>query len=505
MSAKIRALLVEDNPNDAILVAHEVKAVADVDVAINRNAVLEMLAGPWDVALVDLDLNGMNGTEAIALVKEKHPALPIIIVTGSVSPRQADAACSAGASRFFMKQMDGVPGLARAVVQVHAEAKLRVEEERLRMQAIRDQRLEQLGDHAAGIVHDFNGVLSVVMMGTDQLRTRINPMDERILDTMMSAAKRGAEMTAQVLTFARGSNGSQFKPISAEYLLTEVGRFVRTTFPPTIHVRTETALGTSAVQGDATQLVQVLLNLATNARDAMPKGGTLEIKAQNVAHTLGLDGPCVVISVVDTGEGIPQEALGRIWEPFFTTKAPGHGTGLGLPTVKRIVEAHHGLVKVLTGPDGTSFHVHLPVATPAAPTAAKHTDEALGGMGQTALLVDDQRSFLDLAAALLQDAGYRVLTASNGPEALSHFRVGQHIDVLITDLSMPVMDGAELARNLRSIGLTLPIVYLSGYDATLARDPQSDAVLQKPVSRDALLKTLARVLTKAEARGTLPT
>lgn len=496
MSAKIRVLLVEDSGNDAVLVARAVRDVATVDVAISKEAFMQMLDEPWDVALVDLDLVNWRGTEAIDIAKERYPTLPVIIVTGSVSPKQADAACQHGARRFFMKEMDGVPGLARAVSDEFEAARTKREADELKRQAIRDQRLEQLGDLSAAIVHDFNNVLAVVVMGGDQLRPRINPMDERILDVMMSAAKRGAEMTAQVLAFARGSNGAVFKVVHPEYLLTEVGRFVRATFPPTIHVASETVLGTSAIKGDVTQLIQVFTNLATNARDAMPKGGSLAFRAQDVARVPELGGvSCVVISVTDTGTGIPQEAQERIWEPFFTTKEPGRGTGLGLPTVKRIVEAHHGIVKVLTGPDGTSFHVFLPVAVSELKAQADVTPQSLHGGGRVVLLVDDQQSFRDLAAMLLEDAGYRVLTACNGPEALAHFRSEQQIDILVTDLAMPVMGGDDLARSIRAAGLTLPIVYLSGFDATLARDPAPDAVLQKPVSRDALLQTLARVLT----------
>lgn len=487
MSNKIRVLLVEDNGNDAMLVIREVKSVAKVDVAVNREQFIKLLDEKWDVCLVDLDLYDLKGSEAILLCKERHPDMPVIIVTGSVSAKQADAACDSGAARFFMKSIEGVPGLARAIVQVHEEAKLH-------LQTLRDQRLETLGDLSAGIVHDFNGILSVVMMGAEQLRTRINPMDERVLDAIMSAAHRGAEMTAQVLAFARGTNGSVFKNVSPEYLLGQVGQLARTTFPPNIRVETETALGTSHVKGDATQLVQVLTNLATNARDAMPNGGTLRITAQNVARTPELPGPCVVFSVSDTGCGIPPEALPRIWEPFFTTKPLNKGTGLGLPTVKRIVDAHHGLAKVLSDSDGTSFHVHLPVAVPWT-SEKKDISMDLDGSGRTILLVDDQQSFRDLATMILEGANYRVLTASNGPEALSYFRDDQQIDLLLTDLAMSPMTGDELAKNLRSVGLTLPIVYLSGHDATLTRDPEPQAVLQKPVSREKLLSTLAKVLT----------
>lgn len=496
MSApKLKVLLLENDPHDAYLIAHELKGVAVVDVALNRGMFEEMLEERWNCILCDLNLPDIEGTEAIRLAKAKRREVPIIIVTGSVSPREADAACEAGASRFFMKTVDGVPGLAKAIVQVDEAAQLQDK-------AIRSQRLEILGELSAGIVHDFNGILSVMMMGAEQLRTRICPQDERVLDTMLSAAKRGAEMTGQVLAFARGTNGTAFKPVSPEYLLTEVGRLVRTTFPPNIKIETDTVAGTSQVKGDATQLAQVLANLATNARDAMPKGGVLRITAQNAARIPDVDGPCVVITVADTGEGISEDALPHIFTPWFTTKPVGQGTGLGLATVKRIVEAHHGEVKVLTGPGGTTFFLHLPIALPWT-SAPEPSTAALDGQGRTVLLCDDQQSFRDLAQMILEGANYKVIATANGPEALAQFRTDQVIDVLLTDLSMSPMDGTELARNLRSVGLTLPIIYLSGFDAALAREPAPDAVLQKPVSREKLLSTLATVLTAKEAPGTL--
>ena len=492
--SKIRVLLAENEPNDAFIVARELGGVAEVDVAINRSAFVALIKEQWDVVLMDLSMGDLRFSEAMQLLRELHPQVPVIIVTGSVTGRQADEACNLGALRFFTKGIDGVPGLARAVTQVHETAKSTAKSNR-------DQRLEQLGDLSTGIVHDFNNILAVVMMGCDQLRTRVNPMDERVLDAMLSATKRGAEMTAQILAFARGSNGAAFKTITPEYLLGLVGQIVRTTFPPNIRVEIVPALGTNQVRGDATQLAQVLTNLATNARDAMPRGGTLRITAQNVTRTRELNGPCVVFTVSDTGTGMSEEVLARIWEPFFTTKPPGKGTGLGLPTVKRIVEAHHGVVKVLSGPDGTSFHVHLPVAVPWTSAEERAMEVALGGAGRTVLLVDDQESFLDLARVILEDAGYKVLTACNGPEALSHFRVGQQIDAVITDLAMPTMTGDELARNLRSVGLGVPIIYVSGCDGTLPRDPTPDATLQKPVSKAQLLAKLAEVLTRAQATG----
>ena len=500
-ASKLKVLALENDANDALLLARELRNVATVDVAISGKAFRDMLNEKWDVLLCDLALPDIKGEEAIRLARGLHSALPIIIVTGSVSAREADLACEAGASRFFIKGMDGVPGLAKAVQRAHEHARQEREVAKLKAQSLRDQRLELLGQLSAGLVHDFNGILAVLMMGVEHLRQRIVPQDAKVLDTMLSATKRGGEMTGQFLAFARGTNGAAFKNVAPEYLLGEVRTLVKATFPANIRVEIETAIGTSHIRGDATQLAQVLANLATNARDAMtPQGGVLKIAAQNVSRVNGMQGPCVVISVADTGTGIPDEALPHIWEPFFSTKAPGHGTGLGLPTVKSIVEAHHGTIDMITGKEGTSFFVNLPIALP---WAAQDAGEGspTSGTGRTVLLCDDQQSFLDLARMILEGAGYKVLTAANGPEALNYFRVGQQIDVVLTDLSMPVMGGDELARNLRSVGLTVPIIYLSGYDATTARDPEPQAVIQKPVSREVLLSTLSRVLTTAGSAG----
>lgn len=491
MKPLLKIILVEDNPNDALLVERKLYKCATVKRVSKRKDFEEAMASEsWDVALVDLDLGGtdLTGIDAIHLMKELQPAVPIIIVTGSVNPKEADEACEHGATRFFLKsaQMDG---LDRAVL----EAK---EMRDLKDQLMKTQRLEVLGDLAAGIVHDMNGVLQIFTMGIEALRTRINPMDEHILDLMAGASKRGGEMTAQILAFARGSNGTAFENVAAQYLIGEVGAIMRRTFPANIRASSVTEPGTMAVRCDSTQIIQVLQNLANNARDAMPGGGELKITAQNVAQSESIPGPCVMFSVSDTGDGIPPEALHRIWEPFFTTKPIGKGTGLGLSTVKRIVENHHGDIAVQTEVGrGTTFTVYLPIAM-RAPEAATAIDSAVDGGGRTILLVDDDRTIRELTQLILEGAHYRVIAAANGPEALEAFK-GQQIDLLLTDLSMPIMDGVELAQALRAQGFGVPIVFLSGYDSPeIVGSTPGCEVLRKPVSRERLLAALQQALAK---------
>lgn len=486
MKQKLKVLLLENNPNDAVLVSREIRDVAIVDVAINGKMFREMIREKWDVILVDLALEDIRGEEAIRLVREKQRGTPVIIVTGSVGDREANVACEAGASRFFLK--DRLAGLSKAIVQAHKSA-------RTESQELRDQRLEILGQLSAGIVHDTNNALAVMMMGIEQLRGRVDEKDERILEAMLSACKRCSEMTAQVLTFARGANGSAFKSVSVTYLLGEIGQLVRSTFPANIRLEIKSAPGTSAVMCDATQIVQALTNLAVNSRDAMPNGGTLTIEAQNVARTNEVPAPSVLITVSDTGTGIPVEIQSLVWEPFFSSKEPGFGTGLGLPTVKRIIEAHHGSVEFLTGPDGTSFFVHLPTAI-ASSGSSEGGNESMNGNGKCVLLVDDERFLREMMGDVLESANYKVILAANGPEALSFFRGPQQIDVLLSDQNMSLMTGSELVKNLRSVNIRIPVVMMTGFDAATALDIEIDARLQKPISREKLLSTIKHVLTQ---------
>lgn len=488
--ALLKVLLIEDNESDGALVAHKLRQCATVTRFDNREGVEKALEEPWDVALVDLHLWGIPGSEAIRMIKDRQPELPVIIVTGSVDPQEADAACEFGAVRFFMKDY-GLDGLDRAVRQAK-------EVRDLKAQSVKTQRLELLGDLAAGIVHDMNGVLQIFTMGIEALRTRINPMDEKILDLMDGASKRGGEMTAQILKFARGSNGTTFKSVTPQYLIGEVGAIMRRTFPPNIRTTVEAQIGTMSVRCDSTQIIQVLQNLANNARDAMPDGGELKVRAQNITQTDVLLGPCVMFSVSDTGDGIPPDSLERVWEPFFTTKPHGQGTGLGLPTVKRIIENHHGAITVESESGrGTTFRFYLPMAAPwiSANPDPEGIGSAIDGSGRIVLLVDDDRTIRELTQLILEGANYRVLPAANGVEALNYFRTAQQPDVLLTDLSMPIMDGVELVQALRAQGFGVPVVLLSGYDSPeIVGGTPGCQVLRKPISRETLLAALHKAL-----------
>src|SRR5205823_4786336 len=277
----------------------------------------------------------------------------------------------------------------------------------------------------------------------------------------------------QILAFARGAGGEP-KTIQLKHLVNEMVRLIGDTFPRSIQVKSRVDKELCPILGDAAQFNQVLLNLCVNARDAMPGGGTLQIGADNAVlegkRTPMLPEPVsgkfVVLSVVDTGCGIPPELLGKIYEPFFTTKEMGKGTGLGLSTVMAIVQTHHGFIELSSEVGrGTVFSVYLPAARTEDTGFVKMGLPAMEmGRGETVLLVEDEAALLEIAREMLEAFNYRVVTASDGAEALALYEQrAREINVVVTDMMMPVMDGAALVQELRRIQPQVKVVCVSGF------------------------------------------
>jgi signal transduction histidine kinase len=240
---------------------------------------------------------------------------------------------------------------------------------RAQQQTLRAQRLESIGRLAGGVAHDLNNALAPIVIATEMLYERY-PDSTELLDTVSASAKRAADMVKQLLTYARGVEGAR-RIIQPQQLLKEMEKIIRSTFPKDIELRTDYAPNLQPILGDATQLQQVLLNLCVNARDVMPRGGTLTLAAENVdldAATASVipearPGRYVVWRVTDTGPGIPPGIVDRIFEPFFSTKGPAQGTGLGLSTAVGIVKSHGGLIRVSSPPgQGATFEAFLPVS-----------------------------------------------------------------------------------------------------------------------------------------------
>jgi len=305
-------------------------------------------------------------------------------------------------------------------------------------------------------------------------------------------------------------------PVQLEQVVQEVSQIIVETFPKLVAFESHCATDLWDVIGDATQLHQVLLNLCVNARDAMPKGGKLSIRVENVEldelyareNMDASPGQYVIIKVTDTGAGMPKEIQDRIFEPFFTTKGPSKGTGLGLSTCLAIVKSHGGFITCYSEPGrGSAFKVYLPVGTaikqPTRPSCLPQDVAVINGHNELVLVAEDEESIREIAKLILERSGYRVLTAVNGEEALVIYQQYRNeIAVVLMDISMPVMDGEAAIAVLRSINPALKIIVTSG----LGFRPRANGdtgfehryILPKPYSAESLLQTLHAVLTANE-------
>jgi two-component system cell cycle sensor histidine kinase/response regulator CckA len=376
------------------------------------------------------------------------------------------------------------------------------ERKQLEAQFLRTQRLNTIGALAGGMAHDLNNALAPILMGVQLLRRKSSDHEARdLLQLMEASTHRGADMVRQVLLFARG-RGGEFERLELGPLFQELEKMIRETFPKEITVDSFLPGDLWPVRGNPTQLHQILLNLCVNARDAMPKGGKLSFVADNVelraeeaaAIPNGRAGRFVSVLVSDTGIGMPPEVRAKIFEPFFTTKDEGKGTGIGLATVWRLVQAHEGFLRVESEPgEGTTFEIFLPRSAEVAPAAPKVAADLVRGNGETILIADDEQAIRELLTAELTSAGYRVLSATNGAEAIALFRErGAEIRLFITDGAMPILSGRDAIATLRKNHPDLPIILISG-DAE-ANQAANITVVSKPFSLEDILASIQQIL-----------
>jgi PAS domain S-box-containing protein len=380
------------------------------------------------------------------------------------------------------------------------------EQKRIEEQFLRAQRLESIGTLASGVAHDLNNILAPILMGAAVLRrTEMPKEDEAILSTIETCAQRGADIVKQVLTFARGTEGARLL-LQPVHLINDMAKIAQGTFPKTISVRTDYLQPLWPIEGDPTQIHQVLMNLCVNARDAMPAGGALTISAKNfpvdehyASMTPGAKaGPHVLFEVTDTGMGIARQIMEQIFDPFFTTKELGRGTGLGLSTALGIVKSHRGFMTVHSEIGrGTTFKVYLPARIDVLGTLGGSESVAVPVVnGELLLIVDDEKSILQVAKELLEGHGYQVLTAEDATEALAIFATRKdEIKLVLTDLAMPLMDGIALIRTLQKMKPDVCIIASTGQGSPqqLRHDLHSLSVrtcLTKPYNKETLLNTL---------------
>ncbi|MBW4615681.1 MAG: PAS domain S-box protein [Desmonostoc vinosum HA7617-LM4] len=379
------------------------------------------------------------------------------------------------------------------------------EKKQLEAQFLRAQRLESLGTLAGGIAHDLNNILTPILAASQVLQGRFIYHEERsqqLLTIIENNAKRGAGLVKQVLSFARGLKGERVI-VQVKHLITEITQIAKQTFPKSIEFISEIPEHLAAVSGDVTQLHQVLMNLVVNARDAMPDGGSIKISAENkfideAYARMNLDakvGDYTVITVTDTGIGMPPEIVDRIFEPFFTTKEVGTGTGLGLSTVLGIVKSHNGFIKVSSQVGrGSKFKLFLPAVAASQICSVEERDLPLGN-GELILVVDDETQIREITTIILDNHNYKILTASNGIEALALYAQHKHqINAVLMDIMMPEMDGITAIRTLQRMNPQIRIIASSGMNSTevftQAAGGDVQAVLSKPYTAKELLKSL---------------
>jgi PAS domain S-box-containing protein len=380
---------------------------------------------------------------------------------------------------------------------------------KLEQQFLRAQRMESLGTLAGGIAHDLNNVLAPIMMSIELLKMdETSPLRLNILNTIETSSQRGADMVKQVLSFARGVEGQQLE-VQISHLLREIEKIANETFHKDIRVINNIPSDLWTVKGDPTQLHQVVLNLCVNGRDAMPHGGKLTISARNVMldeHYAAMNveaksGPYVVMQVEDTGVGMRPEIVERIFEPFFTTKELGKGTGLGLSTSMAIVKSHGGFLQVKSEVHyGSSFSVFLPAMVDQLhphPTRKEH--HMPRGNGECVLVIDDEEAVRQITQQTLEAFGYRVLIAADGAAAIALYATRQQeINVVLTDMMMPEMDGPAMIQVMMRINPDVRIIAASGLNAgNLVSKASASGVrhfIPKPYTAETLLKTVKESL-----------
>ena len=383
------------------------------------------------------------------------------------------------------------------------------EEKMLAAQFLRSQRMESIGTLAGGIAHDLNNVLAPIMMAIEVLRSKVSDQGgQRILSTIETSAQRGADIVRQVLAFGRGVKSDRIL-LQLKHVVNEVVKIAGETFPKSIDIIASIPRDLWTVSADPTQMHQVLLNMLVNARDAMPKGGTLTISAENIKldeqyslmHLEAKPRAYVSLSITDTGTGIPADIQAKIFEPFFTTKEIGKGTGLGLSTTLAIVRSHGGFIDLESGMGkGTTFRIYIPATgTASRATATSEEEELPTGSGELILIIDDEAAIREITKVTLQAYGYRAMTASDGAEGVALFAENKKdIKVVITDIMMPVMDGTATIAALKRISPEVKIIAASGMttkgQVRTPSDSNVQALLTKPYTAEALLKALAGAL-----------
>ena len=382
------------------------------------------------------------------------------------------------------------------------------EKARLESQLFRARKMEAIGALAGGIAHDFNNIFTVITGYGALMKMEMgesNPLNAYV-DNIVSSAEKAAHLTQSLLSFSR-QQPIALTRIDLNESLRSVGRLLGRLLTENIVIRTLLTAGDVTIMADATQVDQILLNLAANARDAMPEGGVLSIETSVVEldeefrrrHGFGAPGRYALLSVSDTGMGLDESIREKIFDPFFTTKETGKGTGLGLSTVYGIVKQHNGFITVYSEPGmGTAFHIYLPTVGDKAHEEEEPAPLPSQGGRETILVAEDNDAVRDLICKVLTEYGYTIVEAADGEEAIERFKGADKIDLLILDSVMPKKGGREAYNGIHEIEPHIKVIFTSGYTRDVILDKGIEdrqfAFISKPISPGALLRKVREVL-----------
>ncbi len=507
-------------------VSEEKRAVAEVGKSEEKYRVL--VENATDAIVITHDnqikfhnprMEALIGCSPLELVKFNfihfvHPADRKLVVKKYESWFRGDEFPSSFTCRLLHKNGDVLWGEINAVLIVW-EGKPAVlsfirdvtNEKKLGAQLQQAQKMEAIGTLAGGIAHDFNNLLQAVLGYSDLLLLNKDKeeADYRELQEIRRAAQRGTELTQQLLTFSRKVE-SKLRPLNLNNEVQQVHELLRRTIPKMIEIKLRMSKNLKPVNADPAQIGQALMNLVVNAKDAMPGGGKLLIETENVSlddkfcktHIGAHPGDYVLLTVSDTGHGMERESLARIFEPFYTTKKIGVGTGLGLAMVYGIVKNHNGYITCESRPGkGTTFKIFFPVIDQETELEEEMEGSVPSGGTETILLVDDEKFIRDLGVRVLTTYGYRVLTASDGEAALRLYgKEYERIDLVILDLIMPKMSGGQCFEGILKINPDAKVIIASGYAADQPikgpLEDRSQCFIGKPFK--VLLKSVRDVL-----------
>jgi signal transduction histidine kinase len=461
-----------------------------------------------DLVISDYSLPGIDGMAVLRLVRDVSLDLPFIFVSGTIGEERAIESLKGGATDYVVK--DRLGGFLTKVRRALKEADERERSRKLEQELRQAQKMEAIGRLAGGVAHDFNNLLTVITGYARLALARSRPGDPSNgdLEEVIRASEGAASLTRQLLTFSRQQVTAP-TVLNLNQRVTELSRMLKRIIGEDVTLVTRLDSSLANVKADAGQVEQVIMNLAVNARDAMPEGGTLTIETRNdtldewEARELSdaPKGPHVLLTVADTGTGMTAETKAHLFEPFFTTKAPGKGTGLGLSTVYGIVRQSGGSIDVITEPGrGATFRIRLPRVDESveAVKGTKWMRRTPAG-SESVLLVEDSDSLRRLVNLLLTRQGYTVLVARDGEDALKVSAGHQGpIHLLVTDVVMPRMGGPELAGRIVTTRPDIRVLFTSGYldgaglDLTLENG--TTAFLAKPFTPDQLARKVRETL-----------